>query len=490
MTALYTDIELPLVPVLAEMERAGVRIDATGWPRSPRSCATRSTSSSSEVYELAGGAVPHRLAQAARRGAVREARAAGRPQDQDRLLDRRAACWRSSRRSTRSSHDGRGWREQSKLQEHLRRGAARARRAARRPHPHHLQPDGGGHRPALARSSPTSRTSRSAPPQGREIREAFVAAPGCLLLSADYSQVELRILAHLSGEPSACSRPSARRGHPPRAPRPRSSGKPPRSVTRDRARPRQGGQLRDHLRLSAFGLAKQLAIARAEAQANIDAYFARFPRVRGFIDETIERPRAGGLRHHAARPPPAMPDLRAQLAGRAARRAHGREHGHPGHRGRPDQAGDDRCDAALRGAGHAARLILQVHDELVFEAAGGGGRRIFAALVHEEMVSRLPARPAAGGRHRHRRHLAGREVSDWLRLSGRPLRATRATWGGAGQLPVAGGGRAARGGCRRAVPARRQLRSAGQRDGRRHRHRAHPRRAAHGGRAAAVRPGG
>ena len=191
-------------------------------------------------------AVHPRLAQAAGRGAVRAARAC-RPTARARPATRPTpACWPRSASMHPIVEVVERWREQSKLlNTYL--DPLPGLIDERRPPAHHLQPDHRRHRPALVDPARTCRTSPSAPPLGREIRSAFVAEPGYQLLSADYSQVELRILAHLSGEP-ALREAFARGEDIHRATAAQVLGKHPAELTSDGAKPRQGGQLRDHLR--------------------------------------------------------------------------------------------------------------------------------------------------------------------------------------------------------------------------------------------------
>ena len=160
--------------------------------------------------------------------------------------------------------------------------------------------------------TPTSRTSRSAPPEGRRIREAFVAEPGHLLLSADYSQIELRVLAHLSGGPDAHRHLPAGRGrarpHVARDLRPALRGPAGRA-----AADLQDGQLRAALREDAPSrLAKDIGVSRKEAERFIEAYFARYPTVRAFIDETIAKARETGHVRTLLGRLRRLPDLRAK----------------------------------------------------------------------------------------------------------------------------------------------------------------------------------
>ena len=123
---------------------------------------------------------------------------------------------------------------------------------------------------------------------GREIRSAFVAEPGHKLISADYSQIELRILAHVSGEPKL--REAFARGEDIHAATAAEVlGKDPATLTKDERNVAKMVNFGIIYGISAFGLSENLEIPREQAQAYIDAYLARFPHVQDFIARTIEQ---------------------------------------------------------------------------------------------------------------------------------------------------------------------------------------------------------
>ena len=129
------------------------------------------------------------------------------------------------------------------------------------------------------------------------IREAFVPAEGHLLLSADYSQVELRILAHYSQDESLIE--AFQRGEDiHRRTAAEVAGIAPEQVSHEQRARAKAVNFGIIYGSSAFGLAKQLGIAAGEAQETIDAYFERYRGVRRFLDRTIEEARERGLRVH------------------------------------------------------------------------------------------------------------------------------------------------------------------------------------------------
>ena len=199
---------------------------------------------------------------------------------------------------------------------------------------------------------------------GREIRAAFTVEPGHLLLAADYSQIELRLLAHFSNDPLLVE--AYRRGddvHTLTASQ--VFGVPPLMVTPDHRRQAKVVNFGIVYGLSAFGLSQNLGI---EAKQFINAYFEKYSGVRKFIDRTLEEARREQkvrTLFGRVRPIPDINSKNSNLRGFAERTAVNT----------PLQgtAADlikltmIRIDAALREQGLKSRMTLQVHDELVFE---------------------------------------------------------------------------------------------------------------------------
>ncbi len=145
----------------------------------------------------------------------------------------------------------------------------------------------------LASNDPNLQNIPIRTPQGRRIREAFVAPPGRKILSADYSQIELRIMAHLSGDKGLCH--AFAHGHDVhQATAAEVFGVPLEKVSKDERRTAKVINFGLIYGMSAFGLAQNLGIERATAQAYIESYFSRYPGVKKFMDETREKARSLG----------------------------------------------------------------------------------------------------------------------------------------------------------------------------------------------------
>ncbi len=204
--------------------------------------------------------------------------------------------------------------------------------------------------------------------EGVRIREAFVPAEGMRLLSADYSQVELRIVAHYSGDESLIDA-FAKGEDVHRRTAAEVNAIEPADVSADQRAHAKAINFGIIYGSSAFGIANQLGIAQAEAQATIDRYFARYRGVRRFLDETIAAAGEAGFVRTLLGRRRYLPDLRSR--NRALRQAAERMAVNTVIQG---TAADlikkamVEVQNALRDAGLRARMLLQVHDELVFEA--------------------------------------------------------------------------------------------------------------------------
>src|SRR5439155_473665 len=227
---------------------------------------------------------------------------------------------------------------------------------------------------------------------GREIRSAFVAEPGCKLISADYSQVELRILAHVSGEPKL--KESFARGediHTTTAAE--VLGKDPATLTKDERNIAKMVNFGIIYGISSFGLSENLEIPREEAQLYIDSYLARFPMVQDFIQRTIEQAKRDGYVTTLFGRRRPVPEIRA--SNRQTRSLGERLAVNSVMQGTAAdiiKVAMVSIHKRLRDEGRASRLVLQVHDELLVEAPDAEVSTV-KELVRDEMCAAYPLDP-------------------------------------------------------------------------------------------------
>jgi DNA polymerase-1 len=386
---LYERIELPLTRVLAAMEDVGVRIDTYRMGEITARLQERVEELESLAYELAG-----------------EEFMLGSTQQVARILFEKLGLTPGRKGKTGYSTDTRvlrtiraehaivpvieEWRELSKLiNTYL------------GPLPSMIGEDGRLHTTFNQTVAATGRLSTSNPnlqaipirtELGREIRSAFVAEPGWKLVSADYSQVELRILAHVSGEPKL--REAFARGEDIHAATAAEVlGRPQAELTKDERSIAKMVNFGIIYGISAFGLSENLEIPREEAQTYIDAYLARFPHVQDFIARTIEQAtRDGYVTTLLGRRRP-VPEIRA--SNRQTRSLGERLAVNSVMQGTAAdviKVAMVNVHERLRAEGRASRLVLQVHDELLLEAPDAEGPAAREAL-REEMCGAYPLDP-------------------------------------------------------------------------------------------------
>jgi DNA polymerase-1 len=387
---LYRNVELPLSAVLAAMEDVGVRIDTYRMGEITARLAERVEELEARAQELAGeefvlGSTPqvaHILFEVL-------GLTAGRRGKTGYSTDARVL------RSIRDEHEIVGvieeWREYSKLLN-----------TYLEPLPSLLSPeDGRLHTHFNQAVASTGRLSTSSPnlqaipirtELGREIRSAFVAEPGLRLLSADYSQVELRILAHVSGEPKL--REAFAAGEDIHAATAAEVlGKERSELTKDERNVAKMVNFGIIYGISAFGLSENLGIPREEAQTYIDTYLARFPHVQDFIQRTIEQAERDGYAttlFGRRRPVPELKARNRQTRGFGERLAV--NFVMQGTAADVIKAAMVAIHRRLRGEGRAARLVLQVHDELLLEVPEVETSAV-RDLVREEMCAAYPLDP-------------------------------------------------------------------------------------------------
>ena len=383
LLALLADLELPLVPVLAEMERVGIRIDADVLDEIAERCTTELGALETEAHRLAGG--PFVIGSPKQLGEVLFGRL-GLPSEKQGKTG--PSTDRSVLARLRPKHPIiaviERWRELSKLLSTYLHALPDAAAGDGRIHSTFSQ-----HTAATGRLSSTNPNLQAIPVRselGREIRAAFIADPGNVLISCDYSQVELRILAHLSREPGLID--AFRRGEDVhRATAAEVLGKSVSDVTkeeRDRAKAVNFGIIYG---ISAYGLAEQLEIERGEAQSYIDRYLGRYPKVQEFISTTIAETTERGYALTLLGRQRPIPELRAQN-----RQVHQLGERLAVNSLIQGSAADIikvamiACDRRLRDEGRPAALVLQVHDELLFECAEHEAEAV-RDIVVEEMVN-------------------------------------------------------------------------------------------------------
>jgi len=235
--------------------------------------------------------------------------------------------------------------------------------------------------------------------EGRKIRQAFVAPEGWRVVAADYSQIELRIMAHLSGDAGLLKAFAEDRDiHQSTAAEVFST--PLERVTGDQRRSAKAINFGLIYGMSAFGLARQLGIERSAAQRYVDLYFERYPGVKRFMDETRAQAREQGFVETVFGRRLHLPDIRSghvqtrQYAERAAINA-------PMQGTAADiikRAMID-VDRWLGTSGIAAKLIMQVHDELVLEVghdAVDEVRERLRALMNDAAELKVPLKVDIG----------------------------------------------------------------------------------------------
>src|SRR5580765_2019172 len=387
---LYRDIELPLTEVLAAMESAGVKVDTYRMGEITARLADRVEELEAKAYELAGEEFMLGSTQQVARVLFEDLKLTpGRKGKTGYSTDTRVL------RSIRHEHEIVGvieeWREYSKLlNTYLQPLPSLISPEDGRLHTHFNQAVASTGR--LSTSNPNLQAIPIRTELGREIRSAFVAETGHRLVSADYSQVELRILAHVSGEPKL--RDAFERGEDIHtATAAEVLGKDPATLTKDERNIAKMVNFGIIYGISSFGLSENLEIPREEAQRYIDSYLARFPHVQDFIQRTIEQAaRDGYVTTLLGRRRP-VPEIRA--SNRQTRSLGERLAVNSVMQGTAAdviKAAMVAIHRRLREEGRAARLVLQVHDELLLEVPETEVSAI-KSLVREEMCRAYPLDP-------------------------------------------------------------------------------------------------
>jgi DNA polymerase-1 len=386
---LLTDVEMPLVEVLSAMERIGIRVDAERLATIGKGMAEQIDQLQSEIHELAG-----------REFTI------GSPQQLAEVFFNDLGLTKKRRGKTGFSTDARvlaqirdehpivakveSWRELTKLKNTYLDTL-----------PEDIRDDGRIHTTFSQVTATTGRLSSTDPNLqnipirseiGRPVRACFVTETGWKLLSCDYNQVELRVLAHVAGEDVL--REIFASGEDVHA----ETAAEVLSIERDEVGPAERSKAKMvnygiAYGLSDFGLADRLQITREEAGAYIARYFERFPAVKRFIDETIEKAEQEGRVTTLLGRRRLVPELRSS---QRQRRLLGERLAVntviQGTAADIIKLAMVRCHRALAQAGMETRLVLQIHDELLFEGPDAEMDRA-AEMMRSEMCDAFALDP-------------------------------------------------------------------------------------------------
>ena len=367
MSTLFETIEMPLVKVLAEMEIAGVKVDVEALQSSAQSIEQRIATLEEEIYQLAGMTFN-----------IASPRQVGEVLFEHLKIDAKARKTKSGQYSTteevlerqRANHpivgkilDLRGLRKL--LSTYINALPELINRNTGKIHTSFNQTVTATGR--LSSSNPNLQNIPIRDAEGREIRRAFIASPGCKFFSADYSQIELRIMAHMSGDTNMIEAfNSGADVHTATAAKIYKVAFD--EVTSDMRRKAKTANFGIIYGISVFGLAERLTIPRSEAKQLIDGYFETYPQIKAYMNECIEKAREQGYVTTLCGRRRMLPDINshnATVRGYAERNA---------------------INAPIQGSaadiikiamiaifnriereGLKARMILQVHDELNFD---------------------------------------------------------------------------------------------------------------------------
>ena len=366
LTDVYRTIERPLVPVLIGVEQAGVHIDTPALARQSQTIERELAQRSLSIFAMAGGEFninsPKQLAEILfdklQLPVLKRTGTSKAPSTAVEVLEELALAHDMPRQILE-------WRQLTKLKgTYVDALPQLVHPATGRVHTSFNQAVAATGR--LSSSDPNLQNIPIRTPLGREIRGAFIAEPGHLLISADYSQIEFRVLAHMAQEPVLMEAFRAGRDfHADTALRifGEDSGRDPHDL-------RATAKMVNYAVLygkTAFTLAKDIGVGQGAAQEFIDAYFAGFPLVRGFIDRTLAEARVHGIVSTLYGRRRLVPELNSRDFQR--RSAAEREAVNMPIQGTAadimKRAMID-VDRALRGRTDT-RMILTVHDELLFE---------------------------------------------------------------------------------------------------------------------------
>jgi DNA polymerase-1 len=384
LTKLYEEMDLPLVPVLARMEQAGVKIDTAALAKMSTELERESAAKAKEIHELAG--TEFNIGSPKQLGDVLFNRLnLPKPMKygKGRTISTAVDVLETLAEEHPIARKVLDYRQLTKLKStYVDTLPALINPRTGRLHTTFYQ--AGTATGRLSSANPNLQNIPIRTELGRGIRAAFIAEPGHVLLTADYSQIELRLLAHFSRDPLLVE---AYRGgddiHTLTASQ--VFGVPPLMVTPDHRRQAKVVNFGIVYGLSAFGLSQQLGIEPAEAKLFIANYFEKYKGVRAFIDKTLEEARRDlkvRTLHGRIRPIPDINSKNFAQRGFAERTAVNTPL--QGTAADLIKVAMIRIDKILRERGLKSRMTLQVHDELVFEVPEKEVE-VMQQLVREQM---------------------------------------------------------------------------------------------------------
>ena len=366
LTSLMEELELPFVKVLADMELVGVRIDVNELAKMSENLSARVREIEQQVYELAGGEFN-----------------VSSPMQVGEVLFERLKIDPKAKRTKRGAYSTteeilEKYRQSQPIVDKILqiRGLKKLLSTYINALPELINPSTGRiHTSYNQTVTATGRISSANPnlqnipvrtDDGREIRRAFIADEGCLFYSADYSQIELRLIADMSGDESMIEAfNSGADIH--RATAAKVYGVSDEEVTDEQRRYAKTANFGIIYGISAFGLSERLSISRADAKKLIDGYYETYPQMRKYMDETLDRVRKEGYVSTIKGRRRYLPDINSRNAvvrGYAERNAVNA----PVQGSAADIIKVAMIDIArdFAKAGLRSKMIMQVHDELVF----------------------------------------------------------------------------------------------------------------------------
>ncbi|MEO9215633.1 MAG: DNA polymerase I [Rhodanobacter sp.] len=375
----YEDIEIPLVPVLAGMEQRGVLIDGDELRRQSQQLGKRMLELQQQSYALAGHEFnldsPKQLQAVLFDELGLQAKLktpTGQPSTNEEALDAIA----DTHELPRLILDYRGLAKLRSTYTDKLSGIVNPRTG--RVHTSYHQ--GSVATGRISSSDPNLQNIPVRTEEGRRIRQAFIAPPGWKVLAADYSQIELRIMAHLSGD-EGLLRAFHSGGDVHRATAAEVFGVPPEDITTNQRRAAKAINFGLMYGMSAFGLARQLGVDRGEASDYMGRYFSRYPGVRAFMEATREQAHRDGYVE-------TIFGRRLYLENLTSRNQGLRQGAERAAVNAPMQgsAADIIKRAMIAVAGWLkgrddAHMLMQVHDELVFEVRADAVDEVRAAVI-------------------------------------------------------------------------------------------------------------